>query len=186
MNASSTSKTGRLIEENAAISPAVMVSPNSAAHIPKALIQRTPIDKVDVAQDAALTHQEESEAQQTQQIKGTFWHSGNLWIVSEHLNTGNQRPDKREQKGKRSAIGNVFFKVTDTEMQKNNSAQSRHYNLKGSNNQGRKHNSGESGPRADSSDESHRLQSSKLPLKGKGHRAFWNLRWKKQNVSGLQ
>ena len=68
------------------------------------------LDKVDIAQDAALTHQEEGEAQQTQQIKGTFWHSGNLWIVAEHLNTGNQRPDKWEQKGKRSAIGNVFFK----------------------------------------------------------------------------
>ena len=94
---------------------------------------------------AAATDAAASAAQQTQQIKGTFWHSGNLWIVAEHLNTGNQRPDTWEQKGKRSAIGNVFFKVADTEMQKNNSAQSRHYNLKGSNNQGREHNSGKSG-----------------------------------------
>lgn len=112
----------QLIEENAAISPAVMVSPNSAAHMPKALIQRTPLIKSTSLKMRALTHQEEGEAQQTQQIKGTFWHSGNLWIVAEHLNTGNQCPDKWEQKGKRSAIGNVFFKVADTEMQKNNSA----------------------------------------------------------------
>ena len=78
--------------------------------------------KIDIAEDAALSRQEESEGQQTQQEQHPFRHSGDLRIVAEQFHTADQRPGEREQEGLGFAVGDIFLKIANCQPQENQSA----------------------------------------------------------------
>ena len=79
--------------------------------------------KVDVVEDAALSQQEEGKGEQAEQIQGALRHTGNLRIIPEQLNAGNQRPADREQEGHGAAAVDVFPKVANTQPEKAQTAQ---------------------------------------------------------------